>query len=222
MYLYFLGEKMKNKTLLVIVFALIAVLAIGHFSAGAATGSTLEEQASQACTTFGGTFVYNAANETGVCYNLQDAWTLRHVCGSEDYGYITIYADKNKIGGTISDPLTYMTNSHCGFIDLSQKTIEQQGRCKFSSVGDAYLGGTVSTTGMGAPNILRLQANGKTFKLPVIESSINQLDDGTFKAEYYTIDPLTSQPLVQPGAYKADCMGTGGTAGTQFDITITR
>ena len=212
---------MKNKTLLVIVFSMIAVLVLGQIMV-AANGATLEELASQACTSFGGTFIYNAAKETAVCYNLQDNWTLRHVCGSEEYGYITLYGDKNKIGATINDPLTYMTNFHCGFIDLSQKTIEQQGRCKFTSVSDGYLGGTVSTTGMGAPNILRLQANGKIFKLPVVESSINQLDDGTFKAEYYTIDPFTSQPLVQPGAYKADCMGSGGTAGLQFDITITR
>ena len=211
---------MKSKRIVfVVIFVLIAILAINQFVLAAPIDP--EALAAQTCAQYGGTFVLTGEGK-GVCYNFADAWAVNRVCGSEDYGYVTLFGDINNPGGNLNSGLSFVTNHVCGFVDFSQKSIKEQGRCKFTSIESGYLGGTISVTGMGAPSVLRLKSGDVTYKLPVVVGSIKQNADGSFTADYYTIDPFTSQPLVQPGAYQADCLGAGGPAGVQFDITIGR
>jgi hypothetical protein len=215
---------MKHKRMLFVVFALIAVLVVTQFVL-AAEYSPAEEEAAIAgmCAEFGGTYISNG-NGTGTCYNLTDAWTLRHHCEEgEAAGAITLYGDVDK-SNDIENPLTYVTKSVCGFVEIpSNSSLIGKGVAKINTISSkVYLGDTIKVTGMGAPTILRLQGNGTTYKLPLVLGSVKQLEDGTFTAEFYTIDPATSQPLVAPGKYKADIFGSNGPAGAQFDITIVR
>ena len=102
-------------------------------------------------------------------------------------------------------------------------TLKEQGVCKFISINDASLGNTISANLKGVTTFIRLQLNGKTYKLPFVPNSSSQNADGTWYAEYYTIDPTTSQPLIPPGTYNASCYGDGGTANNNTQtITITR
>jgi hypothetical protein len=127
------------------------------------------------------------------------------------------------------DPNNRITDS-C-YVDLGyedtpvvpKEGMKKEGVAKIIYIpSEAYLGGTIKIEGMGAPSYLRLKADGVIYKLPVVPNSVNQLDDGTFVAEFYTIDPVTSQPLVAPGTYQADVFGENGTASASFQITISR
>ena len=111
----------------------------------------------------------------------------------------------------------------CGYVG-GAKTLEGQGVCKFFEIEDATLGESIKTSGLGTPTVLRLKVEGKTYKLPVIESTIVR-DDVTSKwtAEFATVDPKTSQPLVPAGTFDVRCFGASGTAsGGSVEVTITR
>jgi hypothetical protein len=95
--------------------------------------------------------------------------------------------------------------------------------CKLLSVESAYLGGTVKTKGVGAPNSLKMRnkETGVLYVLPMVSRS--EAYSGIWEAEFATIDPTTSQPLVAPGEYMVYCYGEGGTAsGSGQMITISR
>lgn len=88
--------------------------------------------------------------------------------------------------------------------------MRRAGICKLVSIDDAYLGGTITTTLKGLPSTLKLKADGKTYVLPVVPGSVMANGDGTYIAQFYTMDPVTGQALVPAGDYSARCHGTGG------------
>ena len=110
----------------------------------------------------------------------------------------------------------------CGYVEFGG--MEKEGRCKFFSVADGYLGGTVEVEGLGLPSVLRLVNEEHIYKLPLIESSVERDDvTGRWTAQFATIDPATGQPLVSPGTYFVSCYGSNGTAsGAGMQVTITR
>ena len=105
-----------------------------------------------------------------------------------------------------------------------EETLKEAGICKFISIDNtASIGNPITATGKGITAYLRLEANHTYTKLPVIPGSQTLTADGDWQAQYYTIDPTTSQPLVAPGTYTVACFGEGGTANANNQtITITR
>ena len=167
----------------------------------------------QSCINSGGTYVGAYPHE--YCYNApypNGALPDEIVC-PEGSTYISLYSFESGFPSLVS----------CSYVNLGG-SMEKDGRCKFFTVDDTYLGGTVSVTGLGAPNILRLKNANGIYKLPVVLSSVERNDEtGVWSAEFATIDPLTSQPLVPPGTYNAGCFGANGTAdGFGLEVTITR
>ena len=213
---------MKNKIVFVIIFAMITVLLIGQITTSAQSGPTLEElegYAKSECEEAGGTYK-SLGDGKGVCTELTEDWTVNRVCGNSNYDYVTLFGDYAH-GNNPTYPLDYVVDYTCG--NFPRLSLKEQGTAKIKTIAsEAYLGGTIKVSGVGVPSFLRLKANGVIYKLPVIPGSIQQLPDGTFTAEFYTINPLTSQPFVGPGSYLADCFGAFGPAGGQFEITITR
>lgn len=174
--------------------------------------SAIDMTPQQRCEFLTGTYMGNYPLE--ICYNIPypNGSVPDEITCPEGTNYISLF--------TFDGAGPYL--KACGFVDLSVN-MEKQGRCKFFTVSDAYLGGTVSVTGLGAPSVLRLKNENGIYKLPVILDSIDRDDTtGKWSAEFATIDPLTSQPLVPPGTYSAGCFGSNGTAGTSLEVIITR
>lgn len=96
----------------------------------------------------------------------------------------------------------------------------RDGVCKLISVDGAYLGGMITAAVKGSPSYLRLKADGKTYKLPLVPGSVTFNGDGTYSAQFYTLDPETGQALIPAGDYQALCFGTNGTAGGRVVIEI--
>jgi hypothetical protein len=188
----------SKKIIIFLVILLIGVIIIPVFAFSTAEGN---------CHKAGGIYIDNYPYE--YCYNISDPDALAWG-GCKDY--VNIY--------TFEGNGPYLLG--CGLKIFGG--LEKEGRCKFFSVDDAYLGGTVRVTGLGAPSILRLKNENGIYKLPVVEGSINKDDvTGEWSAEFATIDPFTSQPLVPPGFYYAGCFGDNGTAdGAGLKVTITR
>ena len=169
-----------------------------------------------ACNNLGG--VYVAADNK--CYN---AWAPTEICPD---GYATLnyvqYEAFTPLHGARFSLAQEVPPYVCGYVELGG--LEKEGRCKFFSVEDGYVGGTVEASGLGTASILRLVDSEHVYKLPVIESSVVRDDvTGIWTAEFTTIDPATGQPLVTVGTYDVSCFGTGGTAnGSGMKVTITR
>lgn len=132
-------------------------------------------------------------------------------CLGEDY--FSYYMD---LGG---EP----TLIQCGYLNFQStpSTLEHSARCKFFSVSDGYVGGTIEVSGLGAPSMLRLKNENGTYKLPVLVDTIKRDDTtGQWTAEFSTRNLSTSQPLVPEGTYDAGCFGTNGTADGSGKFTV--
>lgn len=211
---------MKNKVVFFVVLVILAALAMNQLVMAADPSlEEIEAYAKSECEEAGGTYS-SKGDGKAVCTGLTEDWTVDRVCGTDAYDYVTLYGEYSSTGN-INYPLDYVVDYTCGFFDRG--TLAGKGVAKINSAPEtAALGGTIAITGSGAPSFLRLKADGVTYKLPVIPGSVKQLPDGTFTAEFYTIDPVTNQPLVAPGDYKADVFGVNGPAGGQFKMSITR
>ncbi len=189
---------------LLLIAILIPVISI------TANGLTPKES----CEFVNGTYVADFSFE--ICYNIvyPNGKIPDEISCPEGTNYVTLY--------TIGGEGPYLNT--CGYVELNRGTLEEQKRCKFFTGSDAYLGGTVSASGLGVPSVLRLKNANGVYKLPVILSTVKRDDaTGIWTAEFATIDPLTSQPLVPPGDYKGGCFGTNGTAdGGGMKVTISR
>ena len=207
---------MRSKKIFVLVLmglSFILTLAIVTVVSGNGEISPLES----ACNNLGG--VYVAADNK--CYN---AWVPTEICpdGYMTLNYIQSVAFTPLHGAKFS--LTQEVPPYvCGYVNLNG-SLEKEGRCKFFSVEDGYVGGTVEASGLGTASILRLVDSEHMYKLPVIESSVVRDDvTGIWTAEFATIDPATGQPLVTVGTYDVSCFGANGTAsGAGMMVNITR
>lgn len=103
------------------------------------------------------------------------------------------------------------------------ESMKRAGVCKLVSIADGYLGGTITAIIKGSPTTLKLKADGKTYVLPLVPGSVVYNGDGTYTAQFYTMDPVTGQALVPPGDYTARCHGTDGSndGGSNNTVTIT-
>lgn len=213
---------MKNNKIFgivsVVLILMISLIVVNQsvFAAEPANATEFEEFMRDRCSSFQGDFEIASPGIT-YCGNIPAALMTEISCSegtfAEEFGrYIGEY------------PYIYAYSDSCvASTSKEPKGMDKQGVAKINYIpSEAYLGGTIRVEGMGAPSFLRLKANGVIYKLPVIPSSIKQLDNGKFTAEFYTIDPTTSQPLVAPGSYQADVFGENGTASARFQITITR
>ena len=201
----------------IIVFSGFIVVVLLTLSVVSAKNNYMDE--STFCTeVFGG--VYNPTNN--LCYNVK---VSTEMCpdGYATYNMFEPIAYTPLHGAQFSLALTEIEYT-CGYTGSSAALpLDKKGVAKITMMPvKSYLGGTIKIEGKGAPSFLRLKANGVIYKLPVVPGSIKQLDDGTFIAEFYTIDPFTSQPLVAPGEYIAELFGVNGPAGGGFSITILR
>lgn len=205
---------MKKSKLLVVVLLLVIIILVANQFVLADYNTAVSW-----CDGWGGTLSYIGRGtdpkygdfDLYACSNAFSAEAVRVLGCGQEVTNIRVYDNNNVTGYFLGD---------CG---TEEKTLVERGVAKINTIPtEVYLGGTIKVTGMGAPSFLRLKGNGTTYKLPVVPGSVKQLEDGTFTAEFYTIDPTTSQPLVAPGTYKADIFGSNGPAGKQFDITITR
>lgn len=88
--------------------------------------------------------------------------------------------------------------------------MERKGLCKLVEIEDGHLGGTITATIKGRPSVLKLKADGKTYSLPLVPGSVVANGDGTYTAQFYTLDPETGQALVPAGDYSVRCHGGSG------------
>jgi hypothetical protein len=213
---------MKNKNIFgmlsVVLTLMISLILVNQsvFAAAPTNATEFEEFMKERCDAFQGDFEIVSPGIT-YCRNIPAALMTETTCSEGTYA--------EEFGKYIGeDPYIYAYSDSCvTSISEELKGMDKQGLAKINTIpSEAYLGGTIKVEGMGAPSFLRLKAAGVTYKLPVVPGSIMQLDNGTFTAEFYTIDPVTSQPLVAPGTYLADLFGSNGPAGSQFEITISR
>ncbi len=160
-------------------------------------------------TGWNGTFIVTGET-TGTCNNFTNS-------SCEDGYSRTDYSNISSERFTYDD-----TKIICGYVDLSPQTVKEQKVCKFIEVQDSVLGQTIIATGRGIPTTLRLIKNNVIYKLPVLENTVQQFDNGTFIAEFATIDNITSQTLIPTGTFAADCFGPDGPSGQQHKINITR
>lgn len=142
-------------------------------------------------------------------------------------------------GTCIFDKGHVLTQTHCpGFDQLRFKFINnalqgttcvnfsggmrREGYCKLVSLPETgFLGGTITATVKGAPSNLKLKAGGQTYTLPLVPGSVTNSGEGTYTAQFYTVDPVIGQPLVPAGDYTARCHGSNGSKDGGSNNTIT-
>jgi hypothetical protein len=203
---------MKSKKIFVLSLLLVFIL-VTLTMVNVVSGNDISSEEAIICSSMGG--VYVAAENK--CYN---AWAPTEICpdgyATINFGFVPLHGQDFSLS---REALPYV----CGYVNLNG-SLEKEGRCKFFSVEDGYVGGTVGASGLGSVSILRLVNSEHVYKLPVIESSIVRDDvTGQWTAEFATIDPTTGQPLVSVGTYDVSCFGANGTAsGAGMKVNITR
>ncbi len=202
----------------VVYLVLCVVLISGTFVVSASTDI---QGAVNVCENlWGGNAIVNGS--TVQCVNITDRVPVEyHKCTQ----YVNGHMRPDTSPTSAADWLLVLDS--CGYTELPANTVvlplDKKGVAKITMMpAKSYLGGNIRLEGKGAPSFLRLKANGVTYKLPVVPSSIKQLGNGSFITEFYTVDPFTSQPLVAPGEYRAELFGVNGPAGGYFNITILR
>ena len=206
---------MKDKKfigMLSVVLTLMVSLILVNQSAFAGspydTADEFVDHMEDECTRMGGTFTLIGEGKTSCTDIPVENMVMAEKCIPETFGtekgiFLMV---RNQIIG-----LKILVMLILGMVTLQNKEWISKVWAKINYIpSEAYLGGTIEIEGMGAPSFLRLKGNGVTYKLPVVPGSIKQLDNGTFTAEFYTIDPFTSQPLVAPGEYRAEVFGKNG------------
>lgn len=199
----------KNILIILMIFILSVSLLL--------SGCTSVEQTVQDCATFGGTLVKKS--NIYYCYNTFHSTPQDLFSCADDFVSYKVDISKFAPDGSVSVAPILVS---CGFTEIPIYSMKSEGVCKFFSISDAYLGNTVTATGLGAPSLIRLQNDSGSYKLPVVSSEYDA-EGKVWTAEFATIDPLTSQPLVPPGTYSAGCFGDNGTAsGGGWTVTISR
>lgn len=196
---------------LVGLFAVVALIA-GVMVTPASAALTPQEY----CEGKGGTWTGSTPDELfGECL---DAINTGSIIGCPIGWYYDAWWGGSIWGVFLSTCTEFPRGISSGFVNYG---MERKGLCKLVSIEDGALGGYVTAVVRGKPNKLKLKADGKTYVLPLVPGSEVANGDGTFTAQFYTLDPVTGQALVPAGDYSVRCHGgSGSNDGSGNTVTI--